>query len=273
MNPRTMHCLQTTHRARTVGYLVQITSNDGQNQPGACVHRARDGRGCRRKAEELLNRIDNQCHQDRETPPRHALWHTTRRLERFKNADPVATTVAYNPDTRTTHSALGGIRIFANGQATIKARRKDPYVRGRGPARVNFRPEPDTIQVKISTHGSSLVRTGWENATAGIGVFYDNGNERNISLKMTSREGKLVSSSRAELTAILEALKQNTVDDLEIESDSLSSLRAICTHLGKYEDPNWSDVKNADILKGILIRFTRPVVFVFSPMTSALLPL
>ena len=41
---------------------------------------------------------------------------------------------------------------------------------------------------------------------------------------------------RAELGAILEALKQNETDDLEIETDSLSSLRAICNLLEKYED-------------------------------------
>lgn len=52
---------------------------------------------------------------------------------------------------------------------------------------------------------------------------------------------------RAELAAILEALKPNGTDNLETESDSLSSLRAICNHLDRYEDLNWSGVKNADI--------------------------
>ena len=69
-----------------------------------------------------------------------------------------------------------------------------------------------------------------------------------------SQGEKLVSNSRAELAAILEALKQNNMDDLQIESDSLSSLRAICNHLDKFEDLNWSGVKNVDILKGILVR-------------------
>ena len=56
-------------------------------------------------------------------------------------------------------------------------------------------------------------------------------------------EEEIVSNSRAELAAILETLKQNSMDDLEIESDSLSSLRAICNHLDKFEDLNWSGVK------------------------------
>ena len=44
---------------------------------------------------------------------------------------------------------------------------------------------------------------------------------------------RFASNSRAELGAILEALRQNERDDLEIESDSL---RAICNLSEKYED-------------------------------------
>lgn len=42
-----------------------------------------------------------------------------------------------------------------------------------------------------------------------------------------------------------------------IESDSLSSGRAICNHPDKFEDMSWSRVKNADFLEGILIRLLR----------------
>jgi len=76
---------------------------------------------------------------------------------------------------------------------------------------------------------------------------------------MNGRGPRPASNSRAELGAILEALRQNESDDLEIESDSLTSLRAICTYANKYEDLNWSDVLNSDLLKSILIRLrTRP---------------
>ena len=49
---------------------------------------------------------------------------------------------------------------------------------------------------------------------------------------------RFASNSRAELGAILEALRQNERDDLEIESDSLTSLRAICNLSEEYEDRN-----------------------------------
>ena len=84
-------------------------------------------------------------------------------------------------------------------------------MREREPARVDLRPGPAIGKVKISTDGSAT-HNGWENAAAGIGVFYDNGNERNISPRLTGQEEKLVSNSRAELAAILEALKQNSTE-------------------------------------------------------------
>ena len=48
--------------------------------------------------------------------------------------------------------------------------------------------------------------------------------------------------------------KKYGLHDLAIESDSLTSLRAICNYSKKYEDTNWAGVQNEDLLKGILIR-------------------
>jgi len=73
-------------------------------------------------------------------------------------------------------------------------------------------------------------------------------------MKLTNHDLRMVSNSQAELGAILEALRQNETNDLEIESNSLTSLRAICSHLEKYKDLNWHRIQNSDLLKGILIR-------------------
>jgi len=84
-------------------------------------------------------------------------------------------------------------------------------------------------------------------------------------MKLMNHESRIASNSRAELGAILEALRQNETDDLEIESASLTSLRAICSHSEKYEDLNWQGIQNADLLKGILIRLrTRPARTAFT---------
>ena len=83
-------------------------------------------------------------------------------------------------------------------------------------------------------------------------------------MKLDPRGEAYASNSRAELGAILEILRQNERDDLIIESDSLSSLRAICKDSIKYEDLNWNGIINADLLKGILIRLrARPALTEF----------
>ena len=81
----------------------------------------------------------------------------------------------------------------------------------------------------------------------------------------TNHGSKIASNSRAELGATLEAPRQNEINDLEIESDPLISLRAICSHSERYEDLNWQGIQNADLLKGIMIRLrTRPARTAFT---------
>ena len=135
MNSKTMRCLQTTHKTRTVGDLVQLTSIEGPAPPEACIHKAQDRQGCCKKAKELLDQIERRWHPNRETPQRHTLWHTPRRLEKYRKADPATTTVEYNPDTRTSHTTLGVVRIFCR-RPGHRSKRKDPYMREREPVRV-----------------------------------------------------------------------------------------------------------------------------------------
>ena len=242
--------------------LINISTEIAPTPQRTCQLVRQGNHGCRDKARELLNRIDDNWNPNRETPQRHNLWHTPRRIIRYEKADPQMEPVLYNPDTRSTLPLLEGIRIFSKAPGH-KLKDRDPYLQGRPPARINNLIEPTMAHVTINTDGSAI-RNGWENAIAGIGVWYDNGSNRNIALRLESQERKYASNSRAELCAILEALKQNETDDLKILSDSLTSLRAICTDSAKYEDQNWHKVKNADLLKSILIRLrTRPACTTF----------
>jgi len=129
---------------------------------------------------------------------------------------------------------LGAIRIFGKeqGHKTID---KDLYLRRRSPARIKSETVPSGHQITISTDGSA-VRNGWENASAGIGIWYANGSGRNILMELKSNGTDITSNSQAELGVILEALRQNNIDNLQVESDSLTSLRAICSHAEKHED-------------------------------------
>ena len=68
-------------------------------------------------------------------PQKHDLWHTPRRIERYKGTNPLERIVLFNPDTRSKHYMLGAIRIFSKeqGHKTID---KDLYLRRRSPARI-----------------------------------------------------------------------------------------------------------------------------------------
>ena len=97
-----------------------------------------------------------------------------------------------------------------------------------------------------------------------FGVWYGDEDRRNISLKLVSNGTRIALNSQAELGAILEVPRRNKTDNLVIESDSLTSLRAICNQSDKYKDIGWSGTQNEDLLKSILIRLrTRPAQTTF----------
>ena len=256
---RAMKCLKEVHKVRTIGDLITMTEDADQ---AACRIDRRGRNACKEKARDLLNRVQDKWNLNRETPQRHDLWHTPRRIERHTKADLAKMSVRYNPDTRTTHDVLGGLRIFGKTPGH-KSSKRDPFLPEKPPMRIDAMIEPSLRQVTINTDGS-VTKNGWENARAGIGVWYANRSRWNIAMRLEPLDGACASNSRAELGAILEALRQNERDDLIIESDSLSSLRAICKDSVKYEDLDWEGVSNADLLKGILIRLrTRPATTEF----------
>ena len=165
--------------------------------------------------------------------------------------------VLYNPDTRSTRDLLGRIRIFGKTKGH-KSGKRDPFRPEKPLARIDMTIAPSHCHVMVNTDGSAT-DNGWENAEAGISVWYADRSRWNIALKLEPHAGASASNLRAELGAILETLRQNKTDDLLIESDSLTSLRAICKDSNRYEDLNWNGVLNADLLKSILIKLrTRP---------------
>jgi len=172
------------------------------------------------------------------------------------------TSVLYNPDTRSTHNMLGRIRIFRMTQGH-KSKKRDPYQPEMPPVRINREIVPSHFQVTLNTDGSAI-HNRWENTTTGIGVWYTDRSRQNIVLKLPTQVNEHTSNSRAELGAILEALRQNEIDDLIIELDLLSSLKAICKDSTRYKDLNWNGIQNADLLKCILIKLrTRPAQMEF----------
>jgi len=58
-NSKAMRCLQDNHEAKTVGDLVQIVAENGLNPTNPCLYENLNGRKCKEKTEDLLNRVDH----------------------------------------------------------------------------------------------------------------------------------------------------------------------------------------------------------------------
>jgi len=156
---KAMKCLQDEQKAKTVEDLIKISSDAG---PLACENDRPNTHNCRAKAKELLKRISDAWNPNKESPQRHTLWHTPRRIEKYGKADLTKTSVLYNPDTRANHNLLEGIRIFGKIPGH-KSKKRDPYQLERPPARINTEPIPSLCQVTVNTDGSAT-NNGWENA-------------------------------------------------------------------------------------------------------------
>ncbi len=112
--------------------------------------------------------------------------------------------------------------------------------------------------MKVYTDGSSI-NNGKAGARAGVGVYFGEKDERNISTRL---EGDIQTNNRAELTAILLALEiiisteKYTEQEIMIFSDSDYSIKAITVWIHNWIKNNWKTankqpVKNRDIIENI----------------------
>jgi len=117
--------------------------------------------------------------------------HTTQNKKKQKYRPPILT-VTFNPDTRSAHCTLGGIRIFRKIPGH-KSRERDLFHKDKSPTRIKNDIEPGGDLAKISTNGSAI-KNGWENTTAGIGVWYADSSRRNITMKLKNHESRIASN-------------------------------------------------------------------------------
>lgn len=113
--------------------------------------------------------------------------------------------------------------------------------------------EPDVIHVY--TDGSSL-SNGRAGAVAGVGVWFGEGDKRNVSERL---QGEPQTNQRAELTAVLRALEKVPLDQkIRIFSDSKYSISCVDEWSVNWQKNNWmtanGPVKNRDIIEAILAK-------------------
>jgi ribonuclease HI len=109
--------------------------------------------------------------------------------------------------------------------------------------------ETDDFDIVVYTDGACS-KNGSKNATAGYGIYFSEGNPKNVSKRLTS--GKLTNNV-AELTAVIEAIK--LVSDsygkkIGIYTDSKYTMLCASSFGAKCLKKKWApDIPNVDLVK------------------------
>ncbi|KAI9651149.1 hypothetical protein NHQ30_001186 [Ciborinia camelliae] len=140
----------------------------------------------------------------------------------------------------------------------VKGEGGKKVVKGKGKVTVEENPQ-DVVKgdtLKVWTDGSSR-GNGKVGAVAGYGVFFGDGDERNISAPL---EGTPQTNQRAELTAALRALEIAPLDkNIEIITDSNYTINCATLWYKSWQKNGWktstgNDVMNLDLIKKIRSR-------------------
>ncbi|KAH6999795.1 ribonuclease H-like domain-containing protein [Ilyonectria destructans] len=162
--------------------------------------------------------------------------------------------------------AVAYIRQFGNRDA-IEALGEEAVEPEQAPAKkAKPTPKEDPVPtgpqediLKVYTDGSSLAN-GKKGSRAGLGVFFGNGDPRNLSEKLP---GELQTNQRAELMAMLRALEIAPLDQaVQIFSDSQYSINCVTQWALSWERKGWKtatgeDVKNQDIIRDVLAKMAQ----------------
>ncbi|GAP90091.1 putative RNase H domain protein [Rosellinia necatrix] len=115
--------------------------------------------------------------------------------------------------------------------------------------------EPDVL--RIFTDGSSLAN-GRAGATAGVGVFFGEDDERNVSERLT---GETQTNQRAELTAVARALELSKDDPkIRIITDSKYAISCSTQWYKAWMGNDWKKPNGAEVLNQDLIRQIRALI-------------
>ncbi|KAF9455795.1 hypothetical protein BDZ94DRAFT_1179178 [Collybia nuda] len=232
-NKKAARCLRNNHQIRKVKDLEE-------NINGSYHINCNGQEQCQKIGETIMWKLPDKYNPLLQTPKKikeRNLDHTPRRIEKNENIDITKEMRTFNPNITEQGNPLYSVRIFGKreGQKTRKRKDQKTYK----PAyrkTINGTKE----QRIIYTDGSSL-QNGTENGASGAGVWEKEGSEMNLAIRLPKGPQ---TNQRAELAAILITLEKNQKDNLEIRSDSRTSIEGITKHLETWEDKDWLGVKN-----------------------------
>jgi ribonuclease HI len=252
-NQRT-DCIYETHGVRTIADLLKITKRIGRDK-GAQKHshnprcKCNDCKSdralgcpspwrCAEEALEMLKDIKPKWN-GLETRYEDGLTLNEREIEQNEISLEQRELVTFNPSVTVRTDINACIRIFTNptGSADEPAKRTQTQARGRTSA---------DDEVIAYTDGSSI-NNGSTLARCGAGVWFEENDERNISIRPPTSDQ---SNQVGEIAAIILAAQAvpNFVV-LQIRSDSLTTIEGLTKNLTEWEDIGWIGVKNSELLK------------------------
>jgi ribonuclease HI len=264
---RNTECLTQTHRIKTVKDLQTFIQKEYTD---VILDKSKQGRTCKspekcnKKAKDLLEKCLPAKWTPGEGTSHDDLNHTPKRIKRFQERSFKKKDITFNPDIYSGDNKWKEIRIFRTGShQTWPARnKKDGHklkgIIGDNPAMITPRKSQglrkSTKRKKkrktktIYTDGSAF-RNGATNAEAGLGIWIENEEDKNKTIKLAL---PCPTSQKAELAAILVALRENKKSKLKIRTDSTSAIQGILNLSRDWEDKGWHRVENADLYKAIL---------------------
>lgn len=228
-NKASAKCLREYHKVKYVGDLLKVDPK--KDNCGST-------KACKRMVKTLLNRLPEKYDPRETTPMRDNLDHTPERKARYKEADIKTEFVTFDPNITEKGDPRKMIRTFQKHDTYKKRKTKDDHIT-RNPA-YRMRGQEDNEEIVLYTDGSSR-DNGTGNARAGAGIWHSEDSQYNKAIRIG---GENQSNQRAELIAIMEALRLKKGGHMKICSDSRYSVDGITKHLNKWEDENFQGREN-----------------------------
>jgi len=240
-NKKAAKCLRNNHEVKTTEDLV----NERRKHYNM---RCENEKNCESMISNLLNKLPEIIDPVRNTPRKDNLDHTPGRKEKYKKANKKKDNIRFNPDITEREDPRNAIRIFRKRINYKKRKTKTSEITK--PAYRNQERTKKTIE--IYTDGS-CTQNGMENAKCGAGIWINDNNSENKAVNI--QEGNKT-NQRAELIAIIEAIKIAKNENVTIFTDSLTCIENITENIMKWEDKDWSNVRNEEDWK-ILVYLLR----------------
>ena len=246
-------CLIGTHNATTIKDLCRVTERlkrvyrGGVHAPvhschckdctedreNGCTNPQRCAIDAQRRLEKLVPKMNpmTQTHNDN-------LSLTTRRKASNITARRENTGIIFDPSVTEKTSLADCFRIFTDPNRISNI----PAERQRQARGINIPEE----SVKVYTDGS-CIDNGKENAKAGAGIWFAEGDPRNKAIRIP---GPNQTNQVGEIAAVIAALENTpTFAPVTIVSDSMYVIDGLTKYLNEWEDKGWIEIRNKEWFK------------------------